>query len=76
VASKVGTIVKLGGWRRTQIAGAQHFGLIAKFNFETAIKDVQRSFPETFVSKLFAVANYAAIDLVHLFESAIFHDHR
>ena len=67
--------MKLGSWRRTQIAGAQHFGLITKFNFETAIKDIQRSLPEAFVSKLFAVSNNATINLVDLFESAVFHDH-
>jgi len=67
--------MKLGSWRRTQITGAQHFCLIAKFNFETAIKDIQRSLPEAFVSKLFAVANNATINLVDLFESAVFHNH-
>ena len=68
--------MKLGSWRQTQIAGAQHFGVVTKFNFESAIEDIQRAFPEAFVSKLFAVSNNATFDLVDIFESAVFDDHR
>ena len=39
-----------------------------------AIEDIEAAFPETLVSKLLAVANDAAFDLVHLFETAVEHD--
>ena len=64
----------IAGGGGTHVTRAQDFGLGAVVQFEAAIKDIKRAFPQSGIFELLCVPNDAAFDLVHLFETTILHD--
>ena len=53
---------------------ANDFGLCRKVDGHSSIKCIKRTFPKPFVPKFIAIADDSALDLVDLFEAALFHD--
>ena len=56
------------------VAESQDLCIFTKINFESAIKHVQRSFPEPVILKGLAIAHDTAVHLVHLIEPAVLHE--
>jgi len=49
------------------------FSMVGKLDIHPPVKDIQRTFPQPVVAIRFSVFYDAAVHLVHLFETAIFH---
>src|SRR4030095_4570668 len=65
----------IAGFGAAVYAFANIFCLVAEFYVHAVVKDVKVAFPEAIVPVLFTILHYPAIDLVDLFEAAVFHKH-
>ena len=70
------TVVELAGGTRAVVTLAESLWVLAELLVHPLVKNVKRPFPESFASEFFGVTNYPAVNLVHLFESTIFHNAR
>src|ERR1017187_7788792 len=73
---QVRAVVELAGRRSAPLADADHLGVLAELVVHAGIKEIERTLPQTLVAESLAVANDAAVDLVHLVEAPAPHHRR
>lgn len=69
-------IAELVGLIATLLAFANNFCLVREVMNHPIVEDIERSFPQRIIAKLFAIFHDATIDLIDLFKSIFNHDGR
>ena len=74
VAGFEGAVFVVAGLATAVNAGADINGFVAEFYTHAIVKDIERAFPQAVVTKLLTILYDAAVNLIHLPKTAVFHE--